>query len=69
MHGLYSNALTVPNRGMLRDKRVLKNRIFNQFTSGILYFFRSPVRDYFQPLIIFVVNETKSGQPNKRLIH
>ena len=23
-------------------------RHFNQFTSGILYFFRSPVRDYFQ---------------------
>ena len=22
--------------------------VFNQFTSGILYFFRSPVRDYFQ---------------------
>ena len=28
-NGLYSNALTVPNRGMLRGKRVLKNRILN----------------------------------------
>ena len=27
---------------------ILQNVYFNQFTSGILYFFRSPVRDYFQ---------------------
>ena len=42
---------------------------FNQFTSGILYFFQSPVRDYFQWKAInnFFLNETKSGQPNKCL--
>ena len=28
-NGLYGNALTVLNRGMLRGKRVLKNRILN----------------------------------------
>ena len=49
----------------------------NQLTSGILYFFQSPVRDYFQwkfgkkflAIKNFSVNETMSGQPNKRLSH
>ena len=37
-NGLYSNALTVPNRGMLRGKRVLKTRIWNNNSSiGVPY--------------------------------
>ena len=50
---------------------------FNQFMPGILYFFRSPrtglfsVKIWKQILAInnFFVNETKSVQLNKRLIH
>ena len=43
--------------------------LLNLFTSGILYFFWSPVRDYFLAIKNLSVNETMSGQPNKCLIH
>ena len=54
------------------------NILFNPFALGILYFFWSPVQDYFQwkfekkkilAITKFSVNETMSGQANKRLIH
>ena len=41
---------------------------FNQFTSGILYFiFSVKIRKRFLAINNFSVNETKPGQPNKRL--
>ena len=55
----------------------MSNFCVNQFTLGILYFFWVFVRVYFQwkfgnkflAINNFFVNETKSGQPNKCLIH
>ena len=55
------------------DSRQAMESVFNQFTSGILYFFPGPraglfsvkIRKKFLAIINFSVNETKSGQPNK----
>ena len=69
-------SIVVISKCLGKDYHVNTGSVLNQFTSGILYFFQSPVRDYFQWkfgkkfLAINkkkIVNETKSGQPNKHL--
>ena len=66
------------NLYMVSPQTVFTYLLVNQFTSGILYFFQSPRTGLFSVKIrkeflainnIVFVNETESGQPNKRLIH